>query len=49
MRKSPRWSAFSKDAVARKAAPAGTYYPVTGVVVFVCLIAGLTLYKRRIR
>jgi mono/diheme cytochrome c family protein len=41
--------AFSKDAVARKTAPAGTYYPVSGIVVFVCLIAGLTLYKRRIR
>jgi mono/diheme cytochrome c family protein len=42
-------AAFSKDAVARKTVPAGTYYPVTGVVVFACLIAGLTLYKRRIR
>jgi len=41
--------AFSKDAVARKAIPAGPYYPVTGVVIFACLIAGLTLYKRRIR
>jgi mono/diheme cytochrome c family protein len=41
--------AFSKDAVARKTVPARPYYPVTGVVVFVCLIAGLTLYKRRIR
>ena len=41
--------AFSRDAVARKTVPARPYYPVTGVVVFVCLIAGLTLYKRRIR
>jgi mono/diheme cytochrome c family protein len=41
--------AFSKDAVARKTMPAGTYYPVTGVAIFVCLIAGLMLYKRRIR
>lgn len=41
--------AFSKDAVARKTVPARPYYPVTGVVIFVCLIAGLTLYKRRIR
>ena len=40
---------FAKDAVARKTVPAGTYYPVTGVVVFACLIVGLTLYKRRIR
>jgi mono/diheme cytochrome c family protein len=40
---------FAKDAVARKAVPAGTYYPVTGVVIFAALIAGLTLYKRRIR
>jgi hypothetical protein len=41
--------AFSKDAVARKTVPAGTYYPVTGVGIFACLIVGLTLYKRRIR
>jgi mono/diheme cytochrome c family protein len=41
--------AFSKDAVARKTVPAGMYYPVTGVVIFAALIAGLTLYKRRIR
>jgi mono/diheme cytochrome c family protein len=41
--------AFSKDAVARKAAPAGSFYPATGIVVFACLIVGLTLYKRRIR
>jgi mono/diheme cytochrome c family protein len=41
--------AFSKDAVARKTVPAGTYYPATGVVIFTALIAGLTLYKRRIR
>ena len=40
---------FAKDAVARKATPAGMYYPATGVGVFVCLIAGLMLYKRRIR
>ena len=40
---------FSKDAVARKTVPAGTYFPAAGVVVFVCLIAGLTLYKRRVR
>jgi mono/diheme cytochrome c family protein len=41
--------AFSKDAVARKTVPGRPYYPVTGVVIFVCLIAGLMLYKRRIR
>lgn len=41
--------AFAKDAVARKATPAGMYYPATGVGVFVCLIVGLTLYKRRVR
>lgn len=41
--------AFSRDATARKAAPACTHYPVTGVVLFACLIAGMTLYKRRIR
>ncbi len=40
---------FAKDAVARKTGPAGTYYPMTGVVLFACLIVGLTLYKRRIR
>jgi mono/diheme cytochrome c family protein len=40
---------FAKDAVARKATPAGMYYPATGVGVFVCLIVGLTLYKRRVR
>jgi mono/diheme cytochrome c family protein len=41
--------AFAKDAVARKATPAGMYYPATGVGIFVCLIVGLTLYKRRVR
>ena len=41
--------AFSKDAVARKATAACDHYPATGVGIFVCLIAGLTLYKRRIR
>lgn len=41
--------AFSRDAVARKTVPAGPYYPVAGVVIFACLIVGLTLYKRRIR
>ena len=40
---------FAKDAVTRKSPPAGVYYPVAGVGVFVCLIVGLTLYKRRIR
>ncbi|HSL92199.1 MAG TPA: cytochrome c [Candidatus Limnocylindrales bacterium] len=40
---------FAKDAVARKAPPSGTYFPAAGVGVFACLIAGLTLYKRRIR
>ena len=40
---------FAKDAVARKSLPTGVYYPVAGVGVFVCLIVGLTLYKRRIR
>lgn len=41
--------AFSKDAVARKASAACEHYPATGIGVFVCLIAGLTMYKRRIR
>jgi hypothetical protein len=41
--------AFSRDAAARKAVPACTHYPVTGVVLFACLIGGMTLYKRRIR
>ncbi len=42
--------AFAKDAVARKATPAaGGYYPATGVGIFVCLLVGLTLYKRRVR
>lgn len=40
---------FSKDAVARQAAPAGNYFPATGVGIFGCLIVGLTLYKRRVR
>ena len=40
---------FFKDAAARKASPSGTYLPAAGVGVFACLIAGLTLYKRRIR
>ena len=40
---------FSKDAVSRNGSPAVSYYPVAGGGVFVCLIAGLTLYKRRIR
>jgi mono/diheme cytochrome c family protein len=40
---------FAKDAVARKAAPAGSFYPATGIVVFACLVVGLTLYKRRVR
>jgi hypothetical protein len=42
-------SVFAKDAAARKAPPAGTVFPAAGVGVFACLIAGLTLYKRRIR
>jgi mono/diheme cytochrome c family protein len=42
-------SVFAKDAAARKAPPAGTVFPAAGVGVFLCLIAGLTLYKRRIR
>jgi mono/diheme cytochrome c family protein len=41
--------AFSRDAVARKAAPAGKYFPTAGVAIFACLIVGLSLYKRRIR
>jgi mono/diheme cytochrome c family protein len=41
--------AFSRDAVARKASAACDHYPATGVGIFVCLIVGLTLYKRRIR
>jgi mono/diheme cytochrome c family protein len=40
---------FAKDAVARKAPPSGAYFPTAGVGIFACLIAGLTLYKRRIR
>lgn len=40
---------FAKDAAARKASPSGTYFPAAGVAVFACLIAGLTLYKRRVR
>lgn len=40
---------FAKDAIARKVPPRGTYFPVTGIVIFAGLIAGLTLYKRRIR
>ena len=40
---------FSKDAVARKAPQSGMYFPAAGVGIFVCLIVGLTLYKRRIR
>lgn len=40
---------FAKDAVARKATPRGPYYPVRGVAIFVCLIAGFALYKRRVR
>jgi mono/diheme cytochrome c family protein len=39
---------FSKDAVARKTAPAPKYYPATGVAIFVCLIGGFALYKRRV-
>jgi mono/diheme cytochrome c family protein len=39
---------FAKDAAARKAPP-GAYFPTAGVGIFVFLIAGLTLYKRRIR
>jgi hypothetical protein len=40
---------FAKDAVARKAPRAGTYYPVRGVAIFVCMIVVLALYKRRVR
>ncbi|NJD61808.1 MAG: cytochrome c [Deltaproteobacteria bacterium] len=40
---------FAKDAVARKAPPAGRYFPAAGVGIFVCLIVGLMLYQRRIR
>jgi mono/diheme cytochrome c family protein len=40
---------FSRDAVSHKGSPSGSYYPATGVGVFVCLIVGLTLYKRRVR
>jgi mono/diheme cytochrome c family protein len=41
--------AFAKDAVARKASPPGMYYPVSGIGIFVVLIVGLTLCKRRVR
>jgi mono/diheme cytochrome c family protein len=40
---------FSKDAVSRKAPPSGTYFPAAGIGIFACLIAGLMLYRRRIR
>ncbi len=40
---------FAKDAVARKAPPSGAYFPTAGVGIFFCLIAGLMLYKRRVR
>ena len=40
---------FSKDALTRKAPPPGMYFPAAGVGIFLCLIVGLTLYKRRIR
>jgi mono/diheme cytochrome c family protein len=40
---------FSKDAAARKASPPGSYFPAAGFGVFLCLIAGLAIYKRRIR
>ena len=40
---------FSRDAVARKATPARSYFPAAGAGIFVCLLVGLTLYKRRIR
>lgn len=40
---------FSMDAVARKGTPATNYFPAAGVGIFVCLLVGLTLYKRRIR
>lgn len=41
--------AFSVDAVARKAAPAGSCFPTAGVGIFACLVAAMALYKRRIR
>jgi mono/diheme cytochrome c family protein len=40
---------FSKDAIARKATPRGTYFPVRGVAIFVFMIVVLALYKRRVR
>jgi mono/diheme cytochrome c family protein len=40
---------FVQDAAVRKTAPSGTRFPAAGVGVFACLIAGLMLYKRRIR
>jgi len=41
--------AFAKDAVARKASPSSNYFPAAGIGIFVCLLVGLTLYKRRVR
>jgi len=41
--------AFAKDAAARKGATAGSAFPAAGAGLFVCLIIGLSLYKRRIR
>jgi mono/diheme cytochrome c family protein len=40
---------FAGDAVARKSSPSSTHFPAAGVGVFAVLIAGLTLYKRRVR
>lgn len=40
---------FAKDAVAHKASPSGGYFPVAGIGFFVCLIVGLTLYRRKVR
>jgi len=42
-------AAFTKDAAARKESPGSPVYPAAGAGLFVCLIIGLTLYKRRIR
>ena len=41
--------AFAKDAAGRKARSAPPVYPAAGIGLFVCFIAVLTLYKRRIR
>ncbi len=40
--------AFAKDAATKKSAPDGGSFPLAGIVVFICAIIALSLYKRRI-